>query len=114
MQSAPTHDRKDAELLGKALEVFHLQCHDLCLSYRDWISNIVLNPGSKAYLGVCYYYKWDYENTINIDCRNSQVGELRTPLTYFSIQPALWLELLFNLALQKAVPCYQDMLKTVL
>ena len=62
-QSVPTHNKqKDAELLGKALEYFASQKYHECLLILQGLDKQYrLNPRYKAYLGVCYYYDWDYD-----------------------------------------------------
>lgn len=58
---------KDAEQLGKALEYFASQKYHECLLILQGLDKQYrLNPRYKAYLGVCYYYEWDYENAVNI------------------------------------------------
>ena len=51
------------ERLGKALEYFTSQKYHECLMImQDLEKQYRLNPRYKAYLGVCYYYEWDYEH----------------------------------------------------
>ena len=53
------------EQLGKALEYFTSQKYHECLMImQDLEKQYRLNPRYKAYLGVCYYYEWDYEQTV--------------------------------------------------
>ncbi len=55
--------RQDVEVLGKALEYFTSQKYHECLLLMQYLDqHYRLNPRYKAYLGVCYYYEWDYEN----------------------------------------------------
>ncbi len=55
--------KQDVEQLGKALEYFTSQKYHECLMLMQELDkHYRLNPRYKAYLGVCYYYGWDYEN----------------------------------------------------
>lgn len=55
--------KQDVEQLGKALEYFTSQKYHECLMLmQDLDKHYRLNPRYKAYMGVCYYYEWDYEN----------------------------------------------------
>lgn len=55
--------KQDIEQLGKALEYFTSQKYHECLMLmQDLDKHYRLNPRYKAYLGVCYYYEWDYKN----------------------------------------------------
>lgn len=54
---------QDAEQLGKALDYFaSKKYHESLLILRKLDEVYRLNPRYKAYLGVCYYYDWDYAN----------------------------------------------------
>lgn len=60
-------DKKEvaAEQLGKALEYFTSQKYHECLMImQDLDKHYRLNPRYKAYLGVCYYYEWDYKHAV--------------------------------------------------
>lgn len=60
---AQQEKREDAERLGKALEYFTSQKYHECLMIMQELDkHYRLNPRYKAYLGVCYYYEWDYEH----------------------------------------------------
>lgn len=53
----------DSERLGMALEYFQSQkYHESLLIFKDLDKRYRLNPRFRAYIGVCYYYEWDYEN----------------------------------------------------
>lgn len=55
--------KQDVEQLGRALEYFTSQKYHECLMLmQDLDKHYRLNPRYKAYLGVCYYYEWDYDN----------------------------------------------------
>lgn len=56
---------KASEQLGKALEYFGSQKYHECLMIMQELDkNYRLNPRYKAYLGLCYYYEWDYGNAV--------------------------------------------------
>ena len=103
--------RADAELLGKALDYFSSQkYHESLLLLQDLDKKYRLNPRYKAYLGVCYYYEWDYEKAV----KNLSIAIPQ--LINFSPQERsfyYWAEgeSYFNLqAYQKAIPSYLSML----
>ncbi|WP_288146456.1 tetratricopeptide repeat protein, partial [Xylanibacter caecicola] len=53
----------DSEQLGKALEYFSGgKYHEALILFTQIDKRYNLNPRFKAYIGVCYYYEWDYEN----------------------------------------------------
>lgn len=53
----------ESEKLGKALEYFTGgKYHEALLLFSQLDKKYNLNPRFKAYIGVCYYYEWDYEN----------------------------------------------------
>lgn len=54
----------DSERLGMALEYFQSQkYHEALLLFRKLDGKYKLNPRFRAYIGVCYYYEWDYAKT---------------------------------------------------
>lgn len=51
----------DSDRLGMALEYFQSgKYHECLLLLQRLDSQYKLNPRFKAYLGVCYYYEWNY------------------------------------------------------
>lgn len=53
----------ESESLGKALEYFSSRkYHEALILFSRLDKKYSLNPRFKAYIGVCYYYEWDYEN----------------------------------------------------
>ena len=53
---------QDGELLGKAIEYFQSEkYHEAMILFRQLDASYRLNPRFKAYLGVCFYYEWDYD-----------------------------------------------------
>ena len=53
---------EDAEQLGRAMEYFSSgKYHEALLLFQKLDDEYELNPRFKAYLGVCYYYEWNYE-----------------------------------------------------
>lgn len=58
---AQTKD-SDTQLLGKALEYFQSEkYHESLLIFQDLDRRYKLNPRFRAYIGLCYYYEWDYK-----------------------------------------------------
>ena len=53
---------EDAEQLGRAIEYFSSgKYHEALLIFQKLDKDYDLNPRFKAYMGICYYYEWDYE-----------------------------------------------------
>jgi tetratricopeptide (TPR) repeat protein len=53
----------DNEKLGIAIEYFQSsKYHEALLIFEDLKKNHKLNPRYIAYMGLCYYYEWDFEN----------------------------------------------------
>ena len=99
------------EQLGKALEYFTSQKYHECLMImQDLEKQYRLNPRYKAYLGVCYYYEWDYEHA------NKNLTEAIPQLALFAPHERsfyYWAnaESLFNQQKYKeAIPMYEAML----
>ena len=69
-QASPTQSREerreaDARELGKALEYFASAKYHEALLILDRLDSLYkLNPRYRAYLGVCHYYEWNYEQAI--------------------------------------------------
>jgi len=56
-------EQKDSEKLGMAIDYFQSgKYHEAMLILAKLDTKYKLNPRFKAYLGVCYYYEWDYRN----------------------------------------------------
>lgn len=52
----------DTEALGRALEYFQSQkYHEALLIFQRLDQSYKLNTRYKAYIGLCYYYDWDYK-----------------------------------------------------
>ncbi len=57
----------DSDKLGMALEYFQAgKYHECMLLLEKLDSQYRLNPRFRAYLGVCYYYGWDYEKAYRL------------------------------------------------
>ena len=53
---------EEAEQLGRAIEYFSSgKYHEALLLFQKLDDEYELNPRFKAYMGVCYYYEWNYE-----------------------------------------------------
>lgn len=54
--------KADTEALGRALEYFQSQkYHEALLIFQRLDQSYKLNARYKAYIGLCYYYDWDYK-----------------------------------------------------
>ena len=63
--SSQQQKKEDAELLARALDYFVSRKYHECQILLERLDKTYrLNPRYKAYLGVCYYYEWDYEQTV--------------------------------------------------
>lgn len=52
----------DADRLGMALEYFQSgKYHESLLIFQQLDKKYKLNPRFRAYIGLCYYYEWDYK-----------------------------------------------------
>ncbi len=59
--------QSDKELLERAIEYFQAsKYHESKLILKQLNSKYNLNPRFKAFLGVCYYYDSEYENSANL------------------------------------------------
>lgn len=59
----PLAQTTDADKLGMALDYFQAGKYHECLMLLEKLdAKYRLNPRFRAYLGVCYYYEWDYKN----------------------------------------------------
>ena len=101
----------DSERLGIALDYFQNgKYHESMLILQDLNSRYNLNPRFQAYLGVCYYYEWDYKHA------NECLDKAIPKLTKFSPQERSFYyfanaESLFNLQLyDQALDNYRQML----
>lgn len=57
----PQGKEADTEALGRALEYFQSQkYHEALLIFQRLDQSYKLNARYKAYIGLCYYYDWDY------------------------------------------------------
>ena len=58
----PQGKKADTEALGRALEYFQSQkYHEALLIFQRLDQSYKLNARYKAYIGLCYYYDWDYK-----------------------------------------------------
>lgn len=58
----PQSKEADKEALGRALEYFQSQkYHEALLIFQRLDQSYKLNARYKAYIGLCYYYDWDYK-----------------------------------------------------
>ena len=65
LQDDASQKKEAAEQLSKALDYFASQKYHECLMILQELDKYYrLNPRYKAYLGVCYYYLWDYKPAI--------------------------------------------------
>ena len=53
---------EDTEQLGKALDYFNSEkYHEALIIFHRLDNKYKLNPRFRAYIGLCYYYEWDYK-----------------------------------------------------
>lgn len=67
---APIHAQtSDSERLGRGLDYFQAgKYHEALLLLQPLDRQYRLNPRYRAYIGVCYYYEWDYPHaTLYLD-----------------------------------------------
>lgn len=100
------------EQLGKALEYFTSQkYHECMMILQELDKSYRLNPRYKAYLGVCYYYEWDYKNAIKyLDIAIPQLVHFAPHERSFYY----WADAESHFLLQdyeKAIPLYEQMLQ---
>lgn len=101
----------DAEQLAKAIDYFTSQKYHECLLILQPLNKRYrLNPRYKAYLGVCYYYEWEYEQAIQL------LDEAIPQLAGFAPQERslyCWMDGESHFLLQRygeAIPFYEQML----
>lgn len=104
--------KDDARKLGMALEYFtSAKYRESLVLFQDLDKKYQLNPRYIAYIGVCYYYIWDYENAIKY------LDEAIPQLDHFapherSVYYYCNAESHFNLQkYQESVPLYEKMLE---
>mgnify|MGYP002515923801 CR=1 FL=1 len=101
----------DGERLGMAIDYFQDgKYHEAMLILQDLDSRYKLNPRFQAYLGVCFYYEWDYKQA------NECLDKAIPKLTGFAPQERSFYyfanaESLFNLRqYDRALDNYRQML----
>ena len=109
----PQKEKKEAaaEQLSKALDYFTSQKYHECLMIMQELDkHYRLNPRYKAYLGVCYYYEWDYKQAAKyLSAAIPQLGNFSPHERSFYYWANA--ESLFNLQkYAEAIPFYQAML----
>ena len=110
--AADSQQRKtDAEQLAKALDYFTSQKYHECLLLLQPLNDrYKLNPRYRAYLGVCYYYEWEYAQAISL------LDEVIPQLQGFAPQERslyYWMDAESHFSLQRyqeAMPLYEEML----
>lgn len=56
---------QDADNLGMALEYFQAsKYHEALLIFQRLDKRYKLNPRFRAYIGLCYYYEWEYKKAV--------------------------------------------------
>lgn len=101
----------DSERLGNALDYFQSgKYHEALLLFQKLDKEYNLNPRFKAYIGICYYYEWQYKEACTyLDEAIPKLGSFspHERSVYFYADA----ESYFNLQLyHKAIPCYEQML----
>ncbi len=111
-QQADASRKKDAELLARAIDYFTSQKYHECLVILQPLSQrYKLNPRYKAYLGVCHYYEWEYEEAIR--CLDEAIPRLEG---FSPSERSLyyWMDAESHFSLQRyreAMPLYVQMLQ---
>ena len=102
----------DAEKLGMALDYFQShKYHEALLMFEDLDKHYQLNPRFLAYMGVCYYYAWNYDKaTAYLDSVMDKM-DVYSPheraVYYFAdAESHFYLQ-----QYEKAIPLYEKMLK---
>ncbi|MGI6224273.1 MAG: tetratricopeptide repeat protein [Prevotella sp.] len=102
----------DTDKLGMALEYFQSQkYHEALLVFEDLDSRYQLNPRFKAYMGVCYFYEWNYEKAteyLDSVLEAMQVYSPHEQAVYFfaDAESHFYLQ-----QYDQAIPLYEKMLK---
>lgn len=106
-----TKKREDAEQLAKAIDYFNSQkYHECLLILQPLAERYKLNPRYRAYLGICLYQEWEYEDAIRY------LDEAIPQLEGFAPQERsiyYWTDAESYFALQRyddAIPLYEKML----
>ncbi len=69
--------QSDSEQLGMALDYFQGgKYHESLLILQKLDRKYRLNPRFRAYMGVCYYYEWDYAQAA--ECLDSVIPQLKS------------------------------------
>ncbi len=103
---------EDADKLGMALEYFQSsKYHEALLIFQKLADQYRLNPRYMAFIGVCYYYEWDYPNAIKyLDSSIPQLENFSPHERSFYY----WANAESHFNLQKykeSIPLYEQMLK---
>ena len=104
-------DLKDSDKLGMAIEYFQsAKYHEALLILNKLDNKYKLNPRFKAYMGVCYFYEWDYKNACRyldniMDQLNVLAPQERTVYFFCSAESHFFLG-----EYNQAIPIYEKML----
>ncbi len=110
-QDVAQQKQEDKELLEKALEYFSSKKYHECLGILETLDKKYrLNPRYKAYLGVCYYYEWDYAHATK--CLTEAIPKLEafSPHERSFYCWANAESLFFQEKYSEAIPYYETML----
>ena len=105
-------DRKaDAEQLARALDYFSSEKFHECLVLLQPLNRrYKLNPRYRAYLAVCLYYEWEYDEAVKLF---DEVIPLLQGVAPHELSLYYWMDAESNFALQqyaRALPLYEKML----
>lgn len=105
------HKSHDSEQLGKALEYFSgNKYHEALNIFEELDKKYKLNDRFRAYMGICYYYEWDYKKAceyMEYALPNLEVYAPHERSVYYHIAA----ESYFNLEeYGKAIPLYEKQL----
>lgn len=117
IEESPTFQEKkserkaDAELLARALDYFASEKFHECLVLLQPLNRrYKLNPRYRAYLAVCLYYEWEYDEAVKLF---DEVIPLLQGVAPHELSLYYWMDAESYFALQqydRALPLYEKML----
>ena len=110
-QEKKSERKADAELLARALDYFSSEKFHECLVLLQPLNRrYKLNPRYRAYLAVCLYYEWEYDEAVKLF---DEVIPLLQGVAPHELSLYYWMDAESYFALQqydRALPLYERML----
>ena len=110
-QEKKSERKADAELLARALDYFSSEKFHECLVLLQPLNRrYKLNPRYRAYLAVCLYYEWEYDEAVKLF---DEVIPLLQGVAPHELSLYYWMDAESYFALQqydRALPLYEKML----